>query len=275
MKRSGFTLIELLVVIAIIAILAAILFPVFAKAREKARQTACTSNMKQLGLAMSQYLQDYDEYPPSGSDWWGSGAGWSAQIYPYVKSKAAFLCPDDVVPGDQCSYGMNDEIVSCTNSPCTAQYPPTTIPMTQFAAPTRTVLLFEVVKSPGSAGGYTVDQIFTSGGYGSPTGDGFDECAGTNGSNKGTSDPVQYATGYTRVVPSPSTYTPFYAQYGVHSDGSNYLFADCHVKWLKGSMVSAGSVNPYQGDCPQANANHKAVNTNCGDTTIAATFSYL
>src|ERR1700722_16915261 len=65
MKRTGFTLIELLVVIAIIAILAAILFPVFAAAREKARQTSCASNLKQIGLAILQYAQDYDELYPA------------------------------------------------------------------------------------------------------------------------------------------------------------------------------------------------------------------
>jgi prepilin-type N-terminal cleavage/methylation domain-containing protein len=65
-RHDGFTLIELLVVIAIIAILAAILFPVVAKAREKARQTTCASNLNQLGLALLQYIQDYDEYPPNG-----------------------------------------------------------------------------------------------------------------------------------------------------------------------------------------------------------------
>ena len=76
-KRAGFTLIELLVVIAIIAILAAILFPVFAKAREKARQIACASNMKQIGLGIIQYTQDNDETFPSGV--W-SGSGWAGAI---------------------------------------------------------------------------------------------------------------------------------------------------------------------------------------------------
>jgi len=101
--RKGFTLIELLVVIAIIAILAAILFPVFAKVREKARQTACLSNLKQMSLAMIQYKEDYDEGAPQGSvnnGWFMSDANdykWMDAIYPYVKSEAVFDCPDDSV----------------------------------------------------------------------------------------------------------------------------------------------------------------------------------
>src|ERR1700761_7609882 len=99
-RRQAFTLIELLVVIAIICILAAILFPVFARAREKARQTACASNMKQLGLAVRQYTSDYDERYPTGNYYdtihsWYWGLGWAGELYPYVKSQNVFTCPDD------------------------------------------------------------------------------------------------------------------------------------------------------------------------------------
>ncbi|BCM89332.1 hypothetical protein IAD21_01178 [Abditibacteriota bacterium] len=103
-KRFGFTLIELLVVIAIIAILAAILFPVFARARENARRSSCQSNLKQIGLGMLQYCQDYDETTPlvwAGTDSADSTAvgvagdryKWMDGIFPYVKSEQLFVCP--------------------------------------------------------------------------------------------------------------------------------------------------------------------------------------
>ncbi|MES2465045.1 MAG: DUF1559 domain-containing protein [Armatimonadota bacterium] len=89
---AAFTLIELLVVIAIIAILAAILFPVFAQAREKARQSSCSSNLKQIGLAIMQYTQDHDEmYPPAAYD--SFQGGWPGMISPYCKSIDIFRCP--------------------------------------------------------------------------------------------------------------------------------------------------------------------------------------
>jgi prepilin-type N-terminal cleavage/methylation domain-containing protein/prepilin-type processing-associated H-X9-DG protein len=104
-KASAFTLIELLVVIAIISILAAILFPVFARARENARRASCQSNLKQVGLAIFQYTQDYDEKMPLG---WKSGSAptlWNERIDPYLKSTQIMVCPSDSKrsPG----YGCN------------------------------------------------------------------------------------------------------------------------------------------------------------------------
>ena len=105
--RKGFTLIELLVVIAIIAILAAILFPVFAQAREKARQTGCLSNVKQIGLGVQMYLQDYDEYVPrnafadpprvaEGAHFTNcSSPRWMDVMQPYVKNTQLHNCPSD------------------------------------------------------------------------------------------------------------------------------------------------------------------------------------
>ncbi len=100
MRKQGFTLIELLVVIAIIAILAAILFPVFAKAREKARQSSCLSNLKQLALASLMYVQDYDEMSQRWHGYWDSGQVptvsdpfWYQYIIPYTKNQQIFLCP--------------------------------------------------------------------------------------------------------------------------------------------------------------------------------------
>lgn len=102
--RRGFTLIELLVVIAIIAILAAILFPVFAKAREAARKTSCASNLRQVGLAILSYTQDYDETYPYDPYAYGRGIGyggnqfandtaWVYRVLPYIKNQAVFQCP--------------------------------------------------------------------------------------------------------------------------------------------------------------------------------------
>jgi len=95
-RKNGFTLIELLVVIAIIAILAAILFPVFSNARENARRTACLSNLKQIGDALMMYVQDYDEkYPPAALSDPNVGdlVAWFPALYPYVKNQKVFECP--------------------------------------------------------------------------------------------------------------------------------------------------------------------------------------
>lgn len=129
-KCNAFTLIELLVVIAIIAILAAILFPVFAQAREKARTISCLSNMKQLGNATLMYMQDYDEKFPTpvlgGCTNQGSAANslWSRQIFPYVKSKDAYRCPSSAMgqPGFRfrSDLAVPDMGLTSTTQPCSS-----------------------------------------------------------------------------------------------------------------------------------------------------------
>jgi len=94
----GFTLIELLVVIAIIAILASILFPVFARAREKARTASCQNNMKQLGTALMMYVQDYDEALPYGSTtYMNSHVNVWDGMQPYIKNWQVYACPSDTL----------------------------------------------------------------------------------------------------------------------------------------------------------------------------------
>jgi prepilin-type N-terminal cleavage/methylation domain-containing protein/prepilin-type processing-associated H-X9-DG protein len=118
-RNRAFTLIELLVVISIIAILAAILFPVFARARENARRSSCASNLKQIGLGIMQYTQDYDELLPQRNNA-ASTITWRTFIFPYVKSVQLYQCPsnpfnqsntnrdnDPAVPGIKVSYSAN------------------------------------------------------------------------------------------------------------------------------------------------------------------------
>ena len=122
-RCGGFTLIELLVVIAIIAILAAMLLPALQKAREKARQSVCMSNLKQIGLAINLYTQNYDEYLPyyrdPPPDLW---PGWMGLLEPYYKNKKVLLCPTDRTPYIEgsypwknypLSYGYNTTIRDC------------------------------------------------------------------------------------------------------------------------------------------------------------------
>ncbi|HAZ64219.1 MAG TPA: hypothetical protein DCZ72_11510 [Armatimonadetes bacterium] len=152
MRRRGFTLIELLVVIAIIAILAAILFPVFAKAREKARQASCSSNEKQIALAIMQYSQDYDEMYPRGYTT-PPARDWKSDCEPYIKNTQVFRCPS--VPAQGSGYGYSWWMATSTGRP-----------LAQIDMPARTCLFNEIIGSVDRSApwGYnTNDQRFEPG----------------------------------------------------------------------------------------------------------------
>jgi prepilin-type N-terminal cleavage/methylation domain-containing protein/prepilin-type processing-associated H-X9-DG protein len=262
-KKQGFTLIELLVVIAIIAILAAILFPVFAKVREKARQTSCLSNEKQLGLSLMQYTQDYDEKFPNGD---GSGRGWAGETYSYTKSTALYKCPDDSTTTDSAgrlalSYGYNRNLT-------TGAYGASGNALAALNAPAKTVLLFEIVGH--NANISNVAGIVSHDGTVGLDTDSYSSEGGDNSGN-GQADAYtgQDDTGQMggRTV-SDGSKNPT----GRHTDGSNFLLTDGHAKWLRGSAVSDGDSptdpNSAQGAFDGGNG---AAGTNV--STFVATFS--
>ena len=213
-KRSGFTLIELLVVIAIIAILAAILLPVFAAARENARAASCKNNLKQIGLAVRAYIQDFDErYPFQEVDGEVPGGTTTATItyydalYPYIKSAAVWLCPDDtsVAAGiPQIGYHLNGYVINHST-------PPSPTVDSQIASPA----LLQLGRDSGS-------------GTSNSSGRSWNVC---------WLRPYTGSCDYGAGGPWWNT-TP--TQYGPHSFNYNILFSDGHAKviqWSGGSNV--------------------------------------
>ena len=143
MRRRGFTLIELLVVIAIIAILAAILFPVFARAREKARQTSCLSNVKQIMVSVHMYAQDYDEVLPIGSQW-PTATGtiiWDQALQPYAANQQIFVCPSErnKQHARELGYGWNYQEFGYWDGTILRYYYST--PLGEILSPATTILL--------------------------------------------------------------------------------------------------------------------------------------
>jgi prepilin-type N-terminal cleavage/methylation domain-containing protein/prepilin-type processing-associated H-X9-DG protein len=222
--RKGFTLIELLVVIAIIAILAAILFPVFAKARDKAKQASCQSNLKQMGLAVHMYLNDWDGRYMTNDAFGGNHPyskrryRWMSQIVPYVKNDKLYICPS--VP----NWGTM-ELASPYNfpPPCYAgyhggyqingrlSYGGSTIPPLENAVldPGGTVLITEEWQKSDSYGGVTYGPRFNSNGL--------------------KLSPFRYPNNWS----DSSSTTTLWDQVTRHSGGINAVFCDGHVKWSK------------------------------------------
>jgi prepilin-type N-terminal cleavage/methylation domain-containing protein/prepilin-type processing-associated H-X9-DG protein len=278
--NRGFTLIELLVVIAIIAILAAILFPVFAQVREKARAISCLSNVKQIGLGVTQYEQDFDEHCPNGLNPYGGGEGWAGQIYPYVKSVKVFKCPDDSTTGNGSSYAFNSNVTSPNPNPTNCGSPvPVGMSIAAYNAPAKTVLLAEVQNSTG----YDVStELTATEGFcgGSPAGVGVGQAYDPSGYNAssvdaGATSQLKWATGYMRFSNAPANVTDeaeFMAALGRHQGGSNFLMADNHAKFLRPSAVGAGYATSAT-NSTFCGATDAAPGTDCADSKIAATFS--
>lgn len=217
-RKSGFTLIELLVVIAIIALLAAILFPVFARARENARKSSCANNLKQLGLGFAQYTQDYDELFCVSSTAATGGAGgspfttgieWPARILPYVKSTQVFVCPSGTrstaTANDALSYWAAGYLFSTTS---TGNGGVTPLAMADLNKPAQAVVIYDNLDS-------TVENrtVFRP--------------------NINTTTPFAYAS-----------QTTLFMRKAVHLDMDNVLYADGHVK-------SQRQDNLYRQLCPQ------------------------
>jgi prepilin-type processing-associated H-X9-DG protein/prepilin-type N-terminal cleavage/methylation domain-containing protein len=306
-KGTGiaFTLVELLTVIAVLAVLAAILLPVFAQARESARRSNCLTNQHQLGLGVLQYAQDWDEtfpnglYQSSGKRVW-PGQGWAGQCMPYIRSSKLFHCPSDhstPPPGNSLvSYGLNKNLIRYgdIDDPM-----PSGVHLSELRASTRTVMLFEVANifvkilspwegadiggSTGNDGGYEPYQAPAIDGsvvHFSASGNGLDNRLYAQ-PDWSTSPENQYATGYLGGrTPFDPKVTQFPTPEGRHQGGSNFLFCDGHVVWLRGSRVSSGLSSPAE-HCnqdnepplPGCNSVFRAAGT--GNSGFVGTFSPL
>jgi prepilin-type N-terminal cleavage/methylation domain-containing protein/prepilin-type processing-associated H-X9-DG protein len=232
MKNSqrGFTLIELLVVIAIIAILAAILFPVFAKAREKARQASCSSNEKQLGLAFLQYIQDNDETFPNSNNGGSSNIlGWGDAIFPYVKSTGVYHCPDGGPTSDNFANTSPPFTTYQMNAMVGSQSGETPDDGGQTAAalqqPTSTILITD------------------DGGYSAVCAEPWNDGAGFDGPQCSGLIVPQYGThncGHTTIDWSPGGNGAMQR----HTGGGNIAYTDGHVKYTRPETIY-GAATPF------------------------------
>jgi len=208
LNRKGFTLIELLVVIAIIAILAAILFPVFARAREKARQTSCLSNEKQLGLAFMMYAQDYDEtlVPLANGGYGVARHEWYKIIEPYVKNDQVFVCPSTTKR--TIAYGLSFNNIACDDT--SAGGLGRGANLAAIEAPADALMFTEAERADG-AQIYWVYSL------------------------------KRYALGAVSGYPNNGIPNP-----GRHNGGNNVGFCDGHVKWVSTKTLLDRSWDGWQ-----------------------------
>lgn len=216
-RTGAFTLIELLVVIAIIAILAAILFPVFAQARDKARGISCLSNAKQIALAVQMYASDYDETIVPGNIgnpfMFGSVFYYDGLLDPYVKSKSVWTCPSVGAPrGRTKSIGMNDSVAVRLS---TFGTPPPVLALAQIQYPAELIVMNETIANP-----YNGDASFGTGSFGSA----FRACSAANRDAQGLT-PVTIDAPYLR-----------------HNKGANYAMGDGHARWFRPSSTLTPNV---------------------------------
>ena len=239
--KTAFTLIELLVVIAIIAILASILFPVFARARENARRSSCQSNLKQIGLGIMQYTQDYDEnLPPAYMKGGGLALAWDNLAATYfgvqVKAKGSpqlFQCPSDSVARTAAGYTPRSYAMVRGNAGVVKVASVTDAsgvqtlfsePLANIPVPSTTLMVTEY-QQDANYFGYS-DNAFV------------DWPKTTAARNKGTQDCPKNAGCNVAEAIDP-----------VHMSGWNYLFADGHVKWLRpeNTLGPAGTFDTPRG----------------------------
>jgi len=289
--QAGFTLIELLVVIAIIAILAAILFPVFAQAREKARAIDCLSNMNQVSLALAQYSQDYDEslvksyfdFPPPNClncPTWANGEGstpygWRWAIQPYMKSIGAYECPDSEFSNtrdwiQQESYtnpntsfapesqAVNTWVIGFANGLDNVFTPPGLGQLSQIDAPANTI---EIVDSRTGWNDMKEDMI----------GQTWSEAIASNPPSVASFQCVVNNT--CTLAQAEATYPASAGPFTQHQHFVNFGFCDGHVKAMKlGQTVGPAGSQGDLWDCEEPNAANGGVGAGVGPYAGSAAF---